>query len=79
MWGAHFLAELKEGVGFVLSHLSDKNKDVAKVGHLFSCWVERAGEVGGIPPFRKRRERMGHRKLLCGCGGFILLVLIASM
>ena len=33
MWGTPDRAGLKEGVGFVLSHLSDKS--VAKVGHPF--------------------------------------------
>jgi hypothetical protein len=45
------------GVRFVLSHLSDKNKNVAKVGHPFSYWVERGGVGFVVSRVRKSGPR----------------------
>jgi phosphatidylglycerol---prolipoprotein diacylglyceryl transferase len=69
--GALVLRERESGnqsgtLAFVLSHLSRKDKNAAKVGHPFWWW----GEGGGFPPFRQKEvERMGHGD---GGGGAVL-------
>ena len=50
---------------FVLSHPGDKNKDVARMGHQFSCW-DVAGRSGDSRFPRSENPDLGHPIFLLG-------------